>query len=327
MDAPRYRLRVSVGPSANSSDLKPISLNDDAHPVIIESEEFVGQVVVRIKGLDKTLGYKEATLQDNTKLMPESPYFSKPGADSNLSSIQIQGHFKRAWPGDQVNQFERPLKLPPFSSIALKFIQYIDPGLEADIYGDKPWAFSPLIATMNIVNVSMSSFNGSAAASAATESASSTSTSSALEQNSHKCKSDSLPPWPSSEGDHIPEDTSLLFKPTDKQTSDDGKEFSDMAPSVAAPVSMTTSERRSFYSKSDNLKKHEYKPEHVYGFDFFNPYLNFANFTLKVPGFSVDITRYWDGQPLTYVMKAKNNSAVFLAIQFELVSVQELIIQ
>lgn len=98
----RHRLRVSVGPSAEPKDLKPIAPNDDAHPIWIESDEFVGQVVVRIKGLSETFGYEEGTKQDNIKPMPDSPWFHKPGADSNLSSVQIQGRFKRAWTGDQI---------------------------------------------------------------------------------------------------------------------------------------------------------------------------------------------------------------------------------
>lgn len=106
-----------------------------------------------------------------------------------------------------------------------------------------------------------------------------------------------LPPWPSSEGDHIPEDTSLLLKSkenTETTAKDLGKEVLDIAPT--ASVSMTTAKRRSYFSKVANLEKFTYEPDHVYGFDFFNPYLDFASFTLKVPGFSVDITRYWDGQ-------------------------------
>ncbi|KAF9393620.1 hypothetical protein CPC16_001545 [Podila verticillata] len=310
----RYRLRVSVGPSAEPKDLKPIAPNDDAHPLWIESDEFVGQVVVRIKGLNKTFGYEEGTKQDNIKPMPDSPWFNKPGADSNLSSVQIQGRFKRAWTGDQIvfgNQFEQPLRLPPFSSIALKFVQFIDPGLQADIYGDKPWAFSPLIATMNTVNVSEWKADSAAHNSEG-------------EQIHNR---GDLPPWPSSEGDHIPEDTSLLSKAkenTGTSAKDNGNEALDLA--STAPVSMSTSKRRSYFSKVANLEKHVYEPDQVYGFDFFNPYLDFSSITLKIPGFSVDITRYWDGQPLTYIIKAKDNSVVFLAVQFELVPVTDVAI-
>lgn len=112
----RYRLRVSVGPGADPKDLKPIAPNDDAHPLWIESDEFVGQVVVRIKGLNKTFGYEEGTKQDNIQPMPDSPWFHKPGGDSNLSSIQIQGRFKRAWTGDQIvfGVRKRELSMPAY---------------------------------------------------------------------------------------------------------------------------------------------------------------------------------------------------------------------
>ncbi|KAF9420302.1 hypothetical protein BGZ94_009159 [Podila epigama] len=317
-----FRLKVSVGPSANPKSLTPIAPNDDAHPVLIESDEFIGQVVVRIKGLDKSYGYLEGTKQDNTVAMPDSPWFQMPGGDNNLCSIQIHGRFKRSWPCDQVvfgNQFEQPLRLPPFSSVALKFVQLIDPGLEADIYGSQPWAFSPLIATMNTVNISTSYVSAATGVH-----------SDGIETHPEKHE---LPPWPSSNGEHIPEDTTLLFdtitdptlsppaKNGDDKSKDNGKETLDLAPKKTK--AMNTTERRAYFSKSSNLAKHSYRPEHVYGFDFFNPYLNFANFTLKIPGFSVDITRYWDGQPLTYVMKLKDTSVEFLAIQFELVPVQE----
>jgi hypothetical protein len=123
-----------------------------------------------------------------------------------------------------------------------------------------------------------------------------------------------LPPWPSPQGEHIVEDTTLLFQPDKKEhgdamsTSERGaahahaheqheerkKEKLTMAPTQ--PTVLNTSARRSYFAKETNLVQHRYRPDQVYGFDFFNPYVDFANFTLKVPGFSVDITKYWDGQ-------------------------------
>lgn len=79
-----------------------LPVNDDANPTSIESDEFIGQIVVRVKGLNKVFGYKEGQEQDSLNLIPESPWFSLPGGDSNLSSVQISGRFKREWPGEQV---------------------------------------------------------------------------------------------------------------------------------------------------------------------------------------------------------------------------------
>ncbi|KAF8942605.1 hypothetical protein BGZ47_006316 [Haplosporangium gracile] len=332
----RYRLRVSAGPSADPKDLKVLPVNDDANPTLIESDEFIGQIVVRIKGLDKTFGYKEGQEQDSLETISESPWFSLPGGDNNLSSVQISGRFKREWPGEQVvfgNQFEKPLRLPPFSSIALKFIQFIDPGLKADIYCDRPWAFSPLIATMNTVNVS--GWHLDKATQKKVEEH-------GQEEDKERLENE-LPPWPSPQGEHIVEDTTLLFQPDqynkeqeDATLTSEGetahahkhenkKEELTMAPTQ--PAVLNTSARRSYFAKEVNLAKHRYRPDQVYGFDFFNPYLDFANFTLKVPGFSVDITKYWDGQPLTYIIKSQDSSVTFMAFQFELIPVKDLVIE
>ncbi|KAF9339463.1 hypothetical protein BGZ91_005832 [Linnemannia elongata] len=336
----RYRLRVSAGPSANPKDLKVIPVNDDANPTLIESDEFIGQIVVRIRGLDKTFGYKEGQEQDSLGIIPESTWFSLPGGDNNLSSVQISGRFKREWPGEQVvfgNQFEKPLRLPPFSSVALKFIQFIDPGLKADIYCDRPWAFSPLIATMNTVNVS--GWHLDKATQKKVEEH-------GQEEDKERLENE-LPPWPSPQGEHIVEDTTLLFRPghynkeehEDATSTSEGetahahthgqhenkKEELTMAPTQ--PKVLNASARRSHFAKEANLVKHRYRPDQVYGFDFFNPYLDFANFTLKVPGFSVDITKYWDGQPLTYIIKSQDSSVIFMAFQFELIPVKDNVIE
>lgn len=36
----------------------------------------------------------------------------------------------------------------------------------------------------------------------------------------------------------------------------------------------------------------------MYGFDFFNAYLDFANLALRLPGYHLPIMKYWDGQPM-----------------------------
>lgn len=49
------------------------------------------------------------------------------------------------------NVFERPIRksLPWGTGIATKFMYFIDPTLELDVYADKPWALSPVLSTMN----------------------------------------------------------------------------------------------------------------------------------------------------------------------------------
>ncbi|KAG0292184.1 hypothetical protein BGZ98_002685 [Dissophora globulifera] len=333
----RYRLRVSAGPSADPGHLKPIAVNSDASPTLIESDEFIGQIVVRIRGFDAILGSADGQREDGLSPQPDSQWFTKPGGDNNLCSIQISGRFKREWTGDQVvfgNQFERPLRLPPLSWVALRFIQFIDPGLKADIYCDRPWAFSPLIATMNTVNVSGWHLDN----------ATQQKVNDLGKDQDKKHLENELPPWPSPEGEHIVEDTTLLFsddikkkeaeeEEALKKQKDNGDDVEELVETksgsalAATPTKLDTAARRSYFSREVNLAKHRYRPDQVYGFDFFNPFLDFANFTLKVPGFSVDITKYWDGQPLTYIIKSQDSSVVFMAFQFELIPVKDLAVE
>lgn len=50
--------------------------------------------------------------------------------------------------------------------------------------------------------------------------------------------------------------------------------------------------------KADSKEKWLFEYGKTYGFDFYNPYLDFANLALRLPGFQLPILGYWDGQGL-----------------------------
>ncbi|KAI0631241.1 DUF1769-domain-containing protein [Trametes polyzona] len=129
-------LRVLAGPS--ETELVPLKVNSGV-PVRISSDAFEGQVAVFIKGLADAEGGKE-----------DSDYFRK--RSGVTWSIQVQGRFLKEYSADDLlfgNVFERPFKLPWGFGAALKFMNFIDPTLEHDLASrSKPWALSPLIATM-----------------------------------------------------------------------------------------------------------------------------------------------------------------------------------
>ena len=50
--------------------------------------------------------------------------------------------------------------------------------------------------------------------------------------------------------------------------------------------------------KEDSKEKWVFEYGTTYGLDFFNPYLDFANLSLRLPGFQLPIMKYWDGQGL-----------------------------
>ncbi|KAH9441529.1 hypothetical protein MJO28_002680 [Puccinia striiformis f. sp. tritici] len=142
---PSPKFQVLAGPSADQ--LSPVNVNaDKTDPFRINTDRFEGALTVRIKDFHGSDG----RLSKDT----ENKYFEE--WNEMTCSIQIQGRFLQETNADDCmwgNSFDRPIRdrLPYGTSVALKAISYIDPSLEHDIYSDKPWAWSPLLATMNHV--------------------------------------------------------------------------------------------------------------------------------------------------------------------------------
>ncbi|KAA1108787.1 hypothetical protein PGT21_025629 [Puccinia graminis f. sp. tritici] len=142
---PSPKFQVLAGPSAD--ELSPVNVNaDKTDPFRIHTDRFEGALTVRIKNF---LGADDCLSKET-----ENKYFEE--WPEMTCSIQIQGRFLQPTNADDCmwgNSFDRPIRdrLPYGTSVALKAISYIDPSLEHDIYSDKPWAWSPLLATMNHV--------------------------------------------------------------------------------------------------------------------------------------------------------------------------------
>jgi len=132
------RLRVLAGSTLDH--LVPISPNSDI-AVDVSSDAFEGKVAVYIKGF-----------ADASGCASDSPYFYYEQRSRVTWSFQMQGRFLRPHSADDIlfgNTFARPLKLPWGFGTAVKFMQYVDATLEQDLTShSKPWALSPLIASM-----------------------------------------------------------------------------------------------------------------------------------------------------------------------------------
>ncbi|KAK2608538.1 hypothetical protein QQS21_002884 [Conoideocrella luteorostrata] len=74
--------------------------------------------------------------------------------------------------------------------------------------------------------------------------------------------------------------------------------------------------------RDDSKTKWVFEYGKTYGLDFFNPYIDFTNLALKLPGFHLPIVKYWDGQglrrshELRYVLRNKKTGEVYLVIVF-----------
>ncbi|KAL0934705.1 F-box domain containing protein [Colletotrichum truncatum] len=74
---------------------------------------------------------------------------------------------------------------------------------------------------------------------------------------------------------------------------DDGME---MREKIGAPT--TSKERMKWALRKDSKEQWLFEYGKTYGMDFFNPYLDFSNLSLRLPGFQLAIMKYWDGQGL-----------------------------
>ncbi|CAG8689453.1 4888_t:CDS:2, partial [Ambispora leptoticha] len=184
-----YKLRVKVGHSYDPSTHIHIVPNDDQRPVYIDTPHFTGRICVRVRDFN---GFAP----EGKERIAYSRYFD---GNSDQYSIQVQGRFKGSWTGDDVvfgNDFDHKIELPPLSWLGLKILQIIDPALEADIYGDKPWAYSPILVTMNTIRVSEAP----------------------IELDKDDSSRDRvLPSWPSSDGSHVKEGELVSFDPTKRR--------------------------------------------------------------------------------------------------------------
>jgi len=85
----------------------------------------------------------------------------------------------------------------------------------------------------------------------------------------------------------------------------------------------TGSARMKYFLDDEHKKKWIWEEGRVYKCDFFNGYLDFNQFALKLPlGLSINILGHWDGQALRYVLRNRATDTLLFVVSFTLVPVQ-----
>ncbi|KAK3840891.1 MAG: hypothetical protein J3R72DRAFT_446592 [Linnemannia gamsii] len=296
-DGIKYRVRVSIGTTAstNPKDMHILNVNDVSNPFMVDTDEFAGHVAFMIKGQNQIYGYEAGQKQDGLKAVKDSKWFENAataGRGENIHCLEIVGRFKREWTGDQVvfaTVFEKPLKLPPFTSVAVKFIKAIYTGLQVDVCCPQPYFIGQLLNSTDTIRVTPISQTS-------------------LLNGEYKDKN--IPQWPSYNGEIIPEDTALIIP------AEEVKKRPKLTTDAAA--------RRNHFSKQKHYSKHRYLTDHVYGFELFNPFLDCAKFSVKLAGLNIDLFKYFNGQPLTYSIRTQDASITFLTLVIDLVPVEDL---
>lgn len=78
--------------------------------------------------------------------------------------------------------------------------------------------------------------------------------------------------------------------------------------------------RRKFFLSESNREKFVFEKGRLYLADFYNPYLDFANYALKLPGFSLKVIKYIGEKThcLRYVFKDRQTGNVYFNVNFTL---------
>ncbi|KAF2210872.1 hypothetical protein CERZMDRAFT_118089 [Cercospora zeae-maydis SCOH1-5] len=216
-----------------------------------------------------------------------SPYFEHERHQHDLYSLAFTFTPKKDFNGHDIvfgNDFDHPIrdKLPPGFNQAFKIATwFIDPGLYGDVSADEPYLYSPLLSSMNVLRIG---------------------------------------PKDDREQEKVEEtraqEATLVFE---EGADGDGQEVRN---TLGLPELGPA--RQKFFLTEQHLKDFTFEKGREYSNDFFNPYLDFNDFALRLPGFSmipgitIPIISYWDGQPLRYVMKNRATNEPLFVIVFTL---------
>jgi len=196
-----------------------------------------------------------------------SPYFASPQHPYDRYSISFSFTPKHDIPGDKLvfgNDFEHPIRdrLPPLFDKAFGIVKWwIDPGLEGDVYGDRPYLYGALLSSINVLRI------GGKKDDAQTN----------------------------GEEDQKTEGNAVVYE--------EGAHGSGAEIRREHQIPDRSAARQKFFLTEQNRKNFTFEAGREYQCDFFNPYLDFNEFALKI-GYglpNISILGHWDGQPLRYV--------------------------
>ncbi|KAK4547012.1 hypothetical protein LTR36_001232 [Oleoguttula mirabilis] len=287
--ADRYYLAVTAGPTY--ADQKPVPVNTE-ETTHITSDKLTGSLNVRIqnfRGLDTA--HKPSALKT-------SPYFAQAPHTHDLYSLQFSFTPKEDINGFDVvfgNDFDHPIrdKLPPGFQNAFNLVKwFIDPGMYADVQAEEPYLYGPLLSSMNVWRVGP--------------------------------KDDG-----EQEGVEEARNNAAGVGEEAVQVLEEGGDGDGEAARKEAGIPGDAAGRKKWFLAEKHLKAFTFEAGREYSNDFFNPYLDFNDFALRLPGFSlipgitIPIISYWDGQPLRYVMKNRATDEALFVIIFTLVPKEE----
>ncbi|KAI6855634.1 hypothetical protein KC338_g8789 [Hortaea werneckii] len=108
--------------------------------------------------------------------------------------------------------------------------------------------------------------------------------------------------------------------PTEEPAMREGGEGSGLDIRSKLGLPENNEKRRKHFLSASNREAFTFEKDRLYQADFYNPYIDFSNFSLKLPGFSLKVIKYVDQKShcLRYVFKNVKTGDVFLNVNFHL---------
>ncbi|CZS97603.1 uncharacterized protein RAG0_06593 [Rhynchosporium agropyri] len=258
--AHNYVLQVTTGSEYDIKTHKIVPVNQ-SRPITIDTEHITVDLNVRVQSYRGLPHSSPST----------SPYFSLPphSKDKDQYSIAFRFTPKTSINGNDLvfgNDFDHPIRdrLPPGFNTAFRIVKWVvDPGLDGDVYADKPYLYGPAATSVTRLHVGPKVVVTGGDAKI---------------------------------GDH---EAGLVFEEGGDQEGLEVRREKGVPESEAA--------RKKHFLLEENRKEWEWEEGRVYGCDFYNPYLDFNDFALRLPGFTLPIMNYWDGQGLRKVQKRSHS--------------------
>ncbi|KAK3717637.1 hypothetical protein LTR37_005704 [Vermiconidia calcicola] len=121
-------------------------------------------------------------------------------------------------------------------------------------------------------------------------------------------------------GDNIPAEGEI---PQGSEANDIVKEGADgSGEDIRAKHGLpkNSEKRRKHFLSRSHREQFIFEKDRLYSADFYNPYLDFGNFSLKLPGFSIKVIKYIDDKShtLRYVFKNGKTGEVYLCVNLNL---------
>ena len=290
----QYRLRVTAGPSYSPATHKTVPVNA-AETLTFETSSLILSVCVRIKHFT---GFPA------TSPVTAEKYFASDLHASDQYSIALSFIPKVDISGEDLvfgNDFDRPLRdrLPPGANQALRIMKWwVDPGLDGDMYADKPYLYGPALSSWNVLRIGDQ----------------------AIPKNQlppAEEKSDEKHEW------KAPHASAQDFHNTIVEEGCDGTGC-DVRSELSIPAD--SAGRKKHFLTASNLEAFTFEAGRLYQADFGNGYLDFNDFSLKLPGFSLNVLGYIDSKTheLRYTLKNRKTGEVYAVVVFTLLFGEEL---